>query len=819
MRGLRKCGKNFFDIRKEFLPHKEVPELVEFYYLWKKSPQAVTTRYHRRHRRPTTLKRAKTPPTIGAANTAPSTTSPPKPPQLKERISTPIDKDDLSSVSDVEGEDSGDDSDSRDLTAYSCTHCSVKTSKDWHHGGKDNLIVCTECRLFFKKNGEMRPLTESPFHFKPVEGDAELEAANGKHVMKTRRCKEGTAEKSKTGKSREPKGSVTDGEEAETKNGSSKSPVTVSSNKRSGEKNRASSPKLKKKKSGNNEDDSTADKDSLEDGSQEDIDEDMDDVDAVEAKKDIVDRIEDDDESKEKESKDDSQDSCKSRSSTSDQMNGTDIKREGGDNDATTESWSADGKDSNESLVKKDPSELLSCPPLITPKLEPGSSPPPSLLSNTTALSVATSVLPTTSVSHSSSHRSSSSHPLNIESHLSSSSSSHVRPSVLAAPPTSSSPVRVKEERAPSIPSSSLSSQHTRPQSPSRERGIRDNRSPLSEADRNRLPGLPPGIHHPFPFGPLTHGFSPAGRLPSPLSGFPGLPPSAVLRPEEDRQRSSSREHREDRERREDRDREREHRHRDREHSSSDREKDRERRPSSSDARNKSSRESPASRDNKTSGQQSGMPSTSESPRPSPAHQAVSQSLLPQGWPPGFPTSMLPPGIRPGDLGPFGMMPPTSLAGFPGMTPAEQRLPPAAPGHPGFGHPGLMPPHPYGPLASHPFFLPPGLSPHFGPPSGWFPQRPMAGLPGFPTGPSIPSPSSTPGLSSKSKSPAPKDERSSDHHRDSGHHSHHKSSSDRRDSLSVPDDDEPDPTPMIARGPSPEPKVEDSECHRSQSAM
>ena len=27
-------------------------------------------------------------------------------------------------------------------------------SKDWHHAGKDNILSCHECRLYFKKYGE-----------------------------------------------------------------------------------------------------------------------------------------------------------------------------------------------------------------------------------------------------------------------------------------------------------------------------------------------------------------------------------------------------------------------------------------------------------------------------------------------------------------------------------------------------------------------------------------------------------------------------------------------------------------------------------------
>lgn len=50
IKGLRQFGKNFFRIHKDLLPHKQTPELVEFYYLWKKTPGANNNRPHRRRR-------------------------------------------------------------------------------------------------------------------------------------------------------------------------------------------------------------------------------------------------------------------------------------------------------------------------------------------------------------------------------------------------------------------------------------------------------------------------------------------------------------------------------------------------------------------------------------------------------------------------------------------------------------------------------------------------------------------------------------------------------------------------------------------------
>jgi arginine-glutamic acid dipeptide repeat-containing protein len=52
VKGLRQYGKNFFRIRKELLPHRETADLIEYYYLWKKTPQAITSRPRRRITRP-----------------------------------------------------------------------------------------------------------------------------------------------------------------------------------------------------------------------------------------------------------------------------------------------------------------------------------------------------------------------------------------------------------------------------------------------------------------------------------------------------------------------------------------------------------------------------------------------------------------------------------------------------------------------------------------------------------------------------------------------------------------------------------------------
>ena len=62
-------------------------------------------------------------------------------------------------------------------------------SKDWHHGGRENILLCTDCRNHFKKYGELppieKPVDPPPFMFKPVK--EEEDGLSGKHSMRTRR--------------------------------------------------------------------------------------------------------------------------------------------------------------------------------------------------------------------------------------------------------------------------------------------------------------------------------------------------------------------------------------------------------------------------------------------------------------------------------------------------------------------------------------------------------------------------------------------------------------------------------------------------------
>lgn len=67
----------------------------------------------------------------------------------------------------------------------------LAASKDWHHGGRENILLCTDCRIHFKKYGELppieKPVDPPPFMFKPVK--EEDDGLSGKHSMRTRRSR------------------------------------------------------------------------------------------------------------------------------------------------------------------------------------------------------------------------------------------------------------------------------------------------------------------------------------------------------------------------------------------------------------------------------------------------------------------------------------------------------------------------------------------------------------------------------------------------------------------------------------------------------
>ena len=162
IKGLRHHGKNFFKIGKEFLPHREIPELVEFYYLWKKTPGAANNRPRGRKPRPSVTggKRVKTSGKNGKGHR------------------NEDDPDDLSSCSeepDETGNGNGEEKD--DLSPYYCRHCYTTSSRDWHHAGKEKLLVCLDCRIYFKKYGELPCLEPNNLAFEEETTSEEEEEA------------------------------------------------------------------------------------------------------------------------------------------------------------------------------------------------------------------------------------------------------------------------------------------------------------------------------------------------------------------------------------------------------------------------------------------------------------------------------------------------------------------------------------------------------------------------------------------------------------------------------------------------------------------
>ncbi|MFH4981136.1 hypothetical protein AB6A40_007845 [Gnathostoma spinigerum] len=137
-RGIKMYGKNFLKIKKELLPHHSRAELVQFYYGWKKT---------RDWTRPKALARQR--------NATTATYRRPKVNQQKVSRPGSTDLADYASASETEMDEL--ENDGR-AAAYACHHCYSPKSKDWHHSGRDRQLLCTDCRVFFKKYGQLRPV-------------------------------------------------------------------------------------------------------------------------------------------------------------------------------------------------------------------------------------------------------------------------------------------------------------------------------------------------------------------------------------------------------------------------------------------------------------------------------------------------------------------------------------------------------------------------------------------------------------------------------------------------------------------------------------
>ncbi|XP_058967313.2 arginine-glutamic acid dipeptide repeats protein isoform X1 [Pocillopora verrucosa] len=171
VKGLRQYGKNFYKIKKELLSHKETGELVEYYYTWKKTPTALSSRPHRRRRHNVLRRKA-------------------LPRSSKSIVSEFVD---LSSCSE---EDYDSDDSERDLSLYCCRHCYTTESRSWHHGSQNKVILCDDCRIYYKKYGKLPATDETreppPYMFKGVVEreirDEDGYLVNGKLALRSRRA-------------------------------------------------------------------------------------------------------------------------------------------------------------------------------------------------------------------------------------------------------------------------------------------------------------------------------------------------------------------------------------------------------------------------------------------------------------------------------------------------------------------------------------------------------------------------------------------------------------------------------------------------------
>ena len=166
IKGLRQYGKNFYRIRKEHLPHRETSELVEFYYLWKKTPQAQSSRPRRRQR---------------PCSTVANLSSTPTP--VKQRNAKTNQKDECEQNSDHD-----DSTTTTDTDEQSCQHCQ-SLSKDLQSVGRDHRLLCSDCRVYAKKNGEMPTINQesSRYLFRPLHETHPSGAGGGSSTSKRKR--------------------------------------------------------------------------------------------------------------------------------------------------------------------------------------------------------------------------------------------------------------------------------------------------------------------------------------------------------------------------------------------------------------------------------------------------------------------------------------------------------------------------------------------------------------------------------------------------------------------------------------------------------
>ncbi|KAI3409848.1 hypothetical protein GPALN_006222 [Globodera pallida] len=197
-KGIKTYGKAFNKINRELLPHHRREQLVAFYYLWKKSRDATrpkplsnamkrnqvaliaasaATAAARRLKNgggengivaTGTTATATTPEDITSAanglnNSARGATDGAWPSDVSNGGLAAMESLNATSLEDLMDYASASETETEQMenaeaSSRACHHCFGLKSKDWHHVGHERLLMCTECRLFYKKYGQLRPV-------------------------------------------------------------------------------------------------------------------------------------------------------------------------------------------------------------------------------------------------------------------------------------------------------------------------------------------------------------------------------------------------------------------------------------------------------------------------------------------------------------------------------------------------------------------------------------------------------------------------------------------------------------------------------------
>ncbi|XP_018012835.1 metastasis-associated protein MTA1 [Hyalella azteca] len=152
---LDKYGKDFNDIRQDFLPWKTLKNIIEYYYMWKTTDRYVQQKRVKAVEAESKLKQVYIP-NYNKAN-----------PAVLSNGST-----NCKSVTLLNGSSSG-------ALGFSCEGCSATTSSQWHSWGPVQKPgkLCSDCWLYWKKLGGLKKASRSA---------KEEEEAGMRPIVKTR---------------------------------------------------------------------------------------------------------------------------------------------------------------------------------------------------------------------------------------------------------------------------------------------------------------------------------------------------------------------------------------------------------------------------------------------------------------------------------------------------------------------------------------------------------------------------------------------------------------------------------------------------------